>query len=374
MRTMLRSKVTLLFIVIAALVAVPAVAFAADTLLADADTLDATIQGSNNLGTKAPGETVNTSVDFYVQCNNGSGGTGAANLHFNDEDAVVLSPTAVAPPGGQISLTPTPISGPSSWPEDGQNCNSAGLTSGASRVKVGTSNVSLKAPNNVGTHTYTAAYQVTRPSGPNETLQSELSTTSVQVQFTLTVAQQSQTITFAQPDPKTYGDGDFDPGATASSGLPVSYSANGNCSIVDGKVHITGAGSCTVTASQAGNNNYLAAPDVERTFSIAKATPTISWNPQAITYGTALGANQLNASASGVGGGNLTGTFVYTPNAGTVLDAGQRTLSANFTPDNTNDYNSVNNAQATLTVNQAPLTVTADNKSKSYGPALRHHW
>ena len=44
----------------------------------------------------------------------------------------------------------------------------------------------------------------------------ELATTSVQVQFTLTVAQQNQTITFAQPADKTYGvaDFDFDPGAT----------------------------------------------------------------------------------------------------------------------------------------------------------------
>ena len=32
------------------------------------------------------------------------------------------------------------------------------------------------------------------------------------------------------------------------------------------KVHIAGAGSCTVTASQAGNNNYNAAPDVRAAF------------------------------------------------------------------------------------------------------------
>jgi chitinase len=36
-------------------------------------------------------------------------------------------------------------------------------------------------------------------------------------------------------------------------------------------VHLTGAGSCTVTASQPGDANYDVAPDVSRTFSIARA-------------------------------------------------------------------------------------------------------
>ena len=36
----------------------------------------------------------------------------------------------------------------------------------------------------------------------------------------------SQTITFAAPAGKSYGDADFDPGATASSGLPVHYAAS----------------------------------------------------------------------------------------------------------------------------------------------------
>ena len=36
-------------------------------------------------------------------------------------------------------------------------------------------------------------------------------------------------------------------------------------------MHVTGAGSCTVTASQPGDANYNAAPNVPRTFSIARA-------------------------------------------------------------------------------------------------------
>ena len=65
MRTVLRSKFRLLSIVFGLLLAVPAVAFAADTLLADAHTLTG-IQSSKNLGTVAPDAPVNASVDFYL--------------------------------------------------------------------------------------------------------------------------------------------------------------------------------------------------------------------------------------------------------------------------------------------------------------------
>ncbi|MBT0895788.1 hypothetical protein KI811_18470, partial [Geobacter hydrogenophilus] len=61
---------------------------------------------------------------------------------------------------------------------------------------------------------------------------------------------------------------------------------------------------------------------------VAKQVPTITWTaPAAITYGTALSATQLNASA-----GTVAGTFTYSPALGTVLNAGSQTLSVTFTP------------------------------------------
>ena len=50
-----------------------------------------------------------------------------------------------------------------------------------------------------------------------------------------------------------------------------------------------------------------------------------------IPYGTVLGTNQLNASAT------VPGTFAYSPPAGTVLDAGTNTLTVIFTPTDTVD-------------------------------------
>jgi hypothetical protein len=86
----------------------------------------------------------------------------------------------------------------------------------------------------------------------------------------LTITPADQTITFPPIAAQTLGAADFDPGASASSGRPVSYAASptGTCTIVAGKVHIVGIGSCTVTASQAGNSNYNPAPSVQLTFAV----------------------------------------------------------------------------------------------------------
>src|SRR5207302_2931870 len=89
------------------------------------------------------------------------------------------------------------------------------------------------------------------------------------VQQSFNIAKANQTITFNALANKTFGDADFSVSATASSGLSVSFAATGNCTIAGNTVHITGAGSCTITAAQAGNANYNAAANVPQTFTIA---------------------------------------------------------------------------------------------------------
>lgn len=108
------------------------------------------------------------------------------------------------------------------------------------------------------------------------------------------IDQRSQTITFVDPSGVTYGQTprSFGPGATADSGLAVSYTGGsaGVCSVSeDGtQVHIDGAGSCTVTATQAGDAEYAAASSVQRTFSIAIAPLTITALNASMTQGGAL--------------------------------------------------------------------------------------
>jgi hypothetical protein len=91
------------------------------------------------------------------------------------------------------------------------------------------------------------------------------------------------------------------------------------------------------------NPNYEA-PAAFGTLTILPATPTMTWPaPASIPAGTPLGAAQLNATATGVGGISLAGNFVYTPAAGTVLTAGTHVLAVEFTP---NDLNYTGNAAA----------------------------
>jgi hypothetical protein len=94
---------------------------------------------------------------------------------------------------------------------------------------------------------------------------------------------------------------------------------------------------------------------------------TITWpTPADITYGTPLSSVQLSAAAT-FGGTSIPGNFAYSPTLGTVLGAGNaQTLSVTFSPADTTQY-----LPATATVNinvmPAPLTVTANDASRTYG-------
>ena len=96
---------------------------------------------------------------------------------------------------------------------------------------------------------------------------------------TLTVNKKAQSITFAALETKTVGDSDFDPAATSSSELPVTYTSSNEsvATIVDGKVHITGAGTTTITASQAGSAAFNAATSVSQVLTVVKKEQSISF-------------------------------------------------------------------------------------------------
>ncbi len=159
---------------------------------------------------------------------------------------------------------------------------------------------------------------------------------------------QPQTITFDPLADKVYGQPAFSISAVASSGLPVSFTASGDCTVLGSTVTITRAGACTITAHQAGNDNYQPGEDVSQSFTIAKALPDLHWTPSSLSTGTPLGPSQLNASATGVGGISLSGSFTYTPPAGTAFDAaGTVSLSVQFAPSDPN-YSS---ATKTVSIN-----------------------
>ena len=136
-----------------------------------------------------------------------------------------------------------------------------------------------------------------------------------------------------------------------------------------GTVLEPGTHSLSVSFTPTDTLNYNSAT-AYNTLNVQKITPVIAWgNPADITYGTALGATQLNATASN-NGATVDGTFTYTPAAGTVLGAGVNTLSVRFTPTDTAHYKTVtatvqiNVLKATPAINWgAPADIT-------YGTAL----
>jgi hypothetical protein len=183
----------------------------------------------------------------------------------------------------------------------------------------------------------------------------------------VTIAKIAQTITFGPLADKTYGDADFGVSANASSQLAVSFAASGNCVLDIATVRLTGAGTCTITASQPGNDRYAAAPDVALTFVINRATPTVNVTAGTFTYDAQ--AHPATGAVTGIGGADLGGpTFTYNGVAEAPIDAGSYPVVASFAG-NAN-YNPATNSSATIVITRAALTVTVDNESKVLGTPL----
>ena len=118
------------------------------------------------------------------------------------------------------------------------------------------------------------------------------------------------------------------------------------------------------TASGTNLGNYSVTA-VNGALSVTAATPVISWStPATISYGTALGTTQLNASST------VPGTFAYSPAAGTLLSAGSHTLSTAFTPTDSTDYTMATNTVSIAITAATPVISWSTPATISYGTAL----
>jgi len=145
-------------------------------------------------------------------------------------------------------------------------------------------------------------------------------------------------ITWAGPDDIAY--------KTALSATQLNATANVDGTFVYtpaiGTVLNAGTHTLSVTFTPSAIQSYTTATKTV-TITVTKVTPTITWaDPANFTYGTALSATQLDATA------DVAGTFVYAPATGTVLNAGIHTMTVTFTPTDTVNYNG-----QTTTVNLA---------------------
>jgi hypothetical protein len=103
-----------------------------------------------------------------------------------------------------------------------------------------------------------------------------------QVQQSFTVGGTPQTVTFTSTAPSNaaVGGPTYTVAATASSGLPVTYSidasSGGVCTISGTTVTMVHPGTCTVDAAQTGNATYSSA-SAQQSFTIAKGSQTITF-------------------------------------------------------------------------------------------------
>ncbi|TBN55992.1 hypothetical protein EYE40_00465 [Glaciihabitans arcticus] len=121
-----------------------------------------------------------------------------------------------------------------------------------------------------------------------------------------TIVKGAQTITFPQPTTSGVYGTTFSVAPTASSGLPVTVTATGGCTITGTTVTVTsGTTPCALSASQAGSETFLAAPDAAISVTTAKAAQA------AVTVTGPASAAFGSTVTFTAGGGSGSGTFSY---------------------------------------------------------------
>jgi hypothetical protein len=194
-----------------------------------------------------------------------------------------------------------------------------------------------------GTVLTAGAHMLSATLTPTDAIDYTTATASV----SLTVNQATPSINWTAPSVITYGT------ALSATQLDATSTVAGTIAYTPapGAVLTAGVQTLSATLTPTDATDYTAATKTV-TLTINQATPIISWTtPTSITYGTALSATQLDATA------NVGGTLAYTPTIGSVLTAGTQTLSVTLTPTDLIDYTTATKT-VSLTVKKATPVIT----------------
>ncbi|MFZ1529157.1 MAG: YDG domain-containing protein, partial [Ferruginibacter sp.] len=183
---------------------------------------------------------------------------------------------------------------------------------------------------------------------------------------TLTVNQANQTITFAALPTKTTADVPFNLTGTASSGLTVSYSSSNPAvaDVVGNLVTIYTTGTTIITASQAGNANYLPATNVARTLNVT-APLIAAWD--------FTGETSVVTSAAEIFNANLSSSNLLTRGAGAAASAGGNSFRTTgfqnngISTANTDYFQATLAAAAGKTLSISDITAKFNGTSSFYG-------
>ena len=175
-----------------------------------------------------------------------------------------------------------------------------------------------------------------------------------------------QKITFDPLGSVTYGAAPVPLSATGGgSGNPVTFTViSGPGTIVAGMLRIDGAGDIVVEANQAGNKLYQPANPVRQTLQVAKANLVLDVVDTKRTYGGAVPSYSYIASGF-VNGDDLGDLVGLTTISSALTSSVPGTYS--IVPDASSPNYNINFLTGVLTINPAPLLISAKSYSMTYG-------
>lgn len=161
---------------------------------------------------------------------------------------------------------------------------------------------------------------------------------------------QVQTVAFDSIPDKIFGDAPFQLNATASSGLPVTYSViSGPATIEGATVTLTGAGVVKLRAQQAGDTAYHSA-SAERSFAVAKAMATVTLSN--LTQPYTGSSRPVTATTQPTG---LPVTFTYNGSSSAPVAVGEYEVVASI-----NHANYAGTATGTLRIEKAAQSINLE--------------
>jgi hypothetical protein len=151
---------------------------------------------------------------------------------------------------------------------------------------------------------------------------------------TFNVTANSNVITFPQPANTALTAGPVALTATATSNLAVSYTSNTTavCTVSGFSVTLVSAGTCSITANQAGNGTFASATPVTKTFSVLKGAQTISFIQPADTVLSAGPVTLTATATSGLAvsfGSNTGAVCTASGSSVTLVAVGTCSITAN---------------------------------------------
>ena len=192
----------------------------------------------------------------------------------------------------------------------------------------------------------------------------------------LVIAKATQTLAFSADvlTARKYGE-EFDPMAISSADLSAVYTITAGHEVAEvtaeNLIRVKGIGSFTVEASQAGNQNHLAASSVTKVFTVAKTTRAVTFEDQSVTFGNA--GYTLTATALPVGtivyevveqeSAAYPGKVTIAGNTVTIVKAGKVKLRASVAEDM---YGTAASTEMDLTIAKANAAIAISNLEQQY--------